>query len=137
MSKQIYVNLIFMITRDGCVWSGYYHSPCPMVVFFVMNIQWLMMIMILPVTRWFSCPSNSPFHHCMDFTELLHGFVEIDRWTSLNYYMDLSNLIHGFLKIDTWIFLRCYMNLLKLFYVFFPLCQTKLKLKFDQDFKAC
>ena len=57
------------------------------------------MIMILPVTRWFSCPSNSPFHHYMDFTELLHGFVEIDRWTSLNYYMDLSNLIHGKMEV--------------------------------------
>ena len=43
-------------------------------------------------------------------------------------YMDLLKLIHGFVKFYIW---------LKLFDIFFVLCQTKNRLKFDQDFKAC
>ena len=28
----------------------------------------------------------------------VHGFVEIDKWTSLIVYMDMSKLLHGFVK---------------------------------------
>ena len=56
----------------------------------------------------------------MGFSMLLHGFVRIDTWNSLGCYMDLSKLLHGFVcpSISRP----------------FPI---KIKLKFDQDFKAC
>ena len=59
---------------------------------------------------------------------MLHEFVKIDAWISLNCYMGLSN---------TWISLSCYMDLTKLFYVFLALLQNKIKLKADQNFKPC
>ena len=49
-----------------------------------------------------------------DWLKLLHGFVKIDTWISLNCYMDSSKLLHWFIKVIMW---------------------TKVNL--DQDFKAC
>ena len=35
----------------------------------------------------------------MDFSELLHVFVEIDTRICQSCYMDLSMLLHGFVKV--------------------------------------
>ena len=51
----------------------------------------------------------------MDFSKLLHGFVEIDIWISLSCFMDLSKLIFGFVLVITWICQSCYLKLLYLF----------------------
>ena len=78
------------------------------------------------------CLALSPYHSVihwpclillklMDFSKLLHGFVNIDKWISLNYYnayywyMDFSKVVTCF----SW-----------------PL-PKKTKLKVHQDFKAC
>ena len=37
----------------------------------------------------------------------VHGFVEIDKWTSLIVYMDMSKLLHGFVKAVKWICQSC------------------------------
>ena len=34
---------------------------------------------------------------CMDFSEFLHGFVNMDTWLSLSCYTEVSKLIYGFL----------------------------------------
>ena len=61
----------------------------------------------------------------MDFSELLHGIVQIDTWISLSCYMDLSKLIHQFLLVVTRIFkinalisLSCNMDLSKMLHGF-------------------
>ena len=80
----------------------------------------------------------------MDLSELTHGFHLVITWIYQNLYMYFSMLIHGFLYVVIWICQSCYMGLLTILcgFVKVVLCISRplpnqIKLKFDQDFKAC
>ena len=79
----------------------------------------------------------------MDFSKLLHGFVEIGAWISISVSMDLQKLVYElyiFVKVTTWICYIYYLDFSKLFYLFlgpfvliFYLCTQKLCFLAVQD----